>query len=208
METREAYNNWSTTYDTAVNKTRDLEARAIRSVLKSSGYGKILEIGCGTGKNTSWLAGSATHVTAVDFSPEMLQVARQKATSENIDFKQADIAQPWNFAKVNLITCSLVLEHIENIGHIFKQAAGALEAGGQFYICELHPYKQLQGSRARFEKDGNVLQLEYFIHHISDYFATGLQHGFVCEDLQEWFDEGDRNQAPRLISFLFRLKAG
>ncbi len=55
MQTRDAYNNWSGTYDIVENKTRDLEAKAIRSILKEVQVDHILEIGCGTGKNTVWL---------------------------------------------------------------------------------------------------------------------------------------------------------
>ncbi len=53
-----------------------------------------------------------------------------------------------------------------------------------YYIGELHPYKQLQGSRAKFEQEGTVLHLEYFIHHISDYLVTAKQAGFICTNLQ------------------------
>lgn len=206
MQTQDAYNNWAKTYDTVSNKTRDLEMEAIRSVLGNLSFERIAEIGCGTGKNTNFLAGKSDHVVAVDFSYEMLQLAKQKIISEKISFQQTDITQPWTFDKVDLVTCSLVLEHIKDISFIFQQAASRLNAGGQFYICELHPYKQLQGSRARFEHEGNLLQLEYFIHHISDYLESSKQYGFVCDNLLEWFDEKDRNQAPRLVSFLFRLK--
>ena len=204
MITRDAYNSWAKTYDTVINKTRDLEAEAIRSVLGNSTFNRILEIGCGTGKNTIWLAGRSTHLSAIDFSGEMLQIAQQKITSGNVHFQQFDITKKWMFNKVDLITCSLVLEHIKDISFIFQQAASILDANGKFYICELHPYRQLQGSRARFEKEGNVTELEYFIHHISDYFETSKQNGFACGDLQEWFDDNDKSQPPRLISFLFR----
>ncbi|MEO6453141.1 MAG: class I SAM-dependent methyltransferase [Ginsengibacter sp.] len=206
MKTQDAYNNWAVTYDTTVNKTRDLEAKAIRQVLENYTFNSILEIGCGTGKNTTWLADKSNHLTAIDFSEEMLQIARQKVTSENVHFEQADITKTWLFSKADLVTCSLVLEHIQNIKFIFQQAAVILNGNGKFYLCELHPYKQLSGSRARFEKEGNLLELEYFIHHISDYLEAAKQHGFTCADLQEWFDDNDKTQPPRLISFLFHRK--
>lgn len=203
MNTEDAYNDWADTYDTVNNKTRDLEAIALREVLGDTVYETILEIGCGTGKNSAWLAGRCNLLTAVDFSAKMLRIARTKINSENVDFRQADITESWSFNKTDLITCSLVLEHIENLSFIFQQAARVLGAGGRFYVCELHPYKQLQGSRARFEKDGNVVELEYFVHHISAYFGAAQQHGLACRNLQEWFDDEDKSTLPRLVSFLF-----
>lgn len=206
MQTQDAYNNWAPTYDTVNNPTRDLEVTAIRTLLGPLHVNHILEVGCGTGKNTQWLIDHCHRLTAVDFSKEMIQIAFEKVKNEKVQFLQADITKPWSFGKANLISCSLVLEHIENLSFIFEQAANTLDTGGQFYICELHPYKQLQGSRARFEKDGDILQLEYFIHHISDYFNAAQQNGFACDHLQEWFDTEDRSQTPRLVSFIFRKK--
>ena len=206
METRDAYNHWAKTYDSVVNKTRDLEALAIRSVLANAHFSKILEIGCGTGKNTAWLAEKSDKLTGVDFSEAMLKEAKEKIHADQIHFQQGDITRPWIFGKADLITCSLVLEHIEDIGFIFQQVAASLNAGGQFYLCEFHPYKQIQGSGARFELEGNTTQLEYFIHHVSDFFGAARQNGLSCDLLQEWFDDEDRSQTPRLISFLFHKK--
>jgi ubiquinone/menaquinone biosynthesis C-methylase UbiE len=204
MDTRNAYNNWSATYDTVINKTRDLEAAAIRSVLRDVRPQRVLEIGCGTGKNTGWLAEKCERLIAADFSNDMLQIAREKINAQHVVFKEADITTVWNFPSVDLITCSLVLEHIEDLEFIFHQAFCTLNPGGQFFICELHPYRQLGGSRAKFEQDGKLQQLEYFIHHVSDFFDGSKKAGFLLTELNEWFDDGDKSQPPRLISFLFK----
>ena len=62
-------------------------------------FDRCLEMGCGTGKNTVWLKGKARHITAVDFSAEMLNLARQKFSPDQIEFVQADISRPWDFLK-------------------------------------------------------------------------------------------------------------
>ncbi|MFN2458744.1 MAG: class I SAM-dependent methyltransferase [Chitinophagaceae bacterium] len=204
MNTQEAYNNWAKTYDTVENRTRDLEEIAAKKVLENISFSKVLEIGCGTGKNTLWLADKASNLVAVDFSEEMLQAAKSKIKNENVNFQQADITMPWSFEKKDLITCSLILEHIENIDFIFKEASNTLIADGYFYICELHPFKQLQGSQANFIKDGTSVKVEYFIHHISDFCACALANSFTCVDLKEWFDDNNRATIPRLVSFLFK----
>lgn len=204
MDTKDAYNQWAATYDSVINKTRDLELIAGQQVLSSADFSNVLEIGCGTGKNTSWISKKTTGLTAVDFSEGMLSLARQKIKDDHVTFQQYDLTQPWNFNKVTLIICSLVLEHIENIDFIFEQAAKTLENNGCFYICELHPYKQLEGSRAKFEKGNELINLEYFIHHISDFYAAAIKNGMKCIDLKEWFDDDDKKTTPRLISFLFQ----
>jgi ubiquinone/menaquinone biosynthesis C-methylase UbiE len=204
MNTKDAYNQWATTYDSVINKTRDLEGKAMRILLQSVKVPGIIEVGCGTGKNTPWLASKCESLTAVDFSEEMMLLAKEKVNDPKVTFLQADITHEWKFEKADLICFSLVLEHIKDLYFVFDQASRTLQPGGRLYINELHPYKQLQGSRAKFEKEGELLHLEYFIHQVSDYFDAATRHGFICEDLQEWFDGEDRNDIPRLLSFSFR----
>lgn len=204
MNTQTAYNNWAPTYDSVENKTRDLELTAGKQILANADLSKVLELGCGTGKNTAWLAEKAKKILAIDFSEEMMNIARQKITGKNVEFQQADITKPWPFKKSTLITCSLILEHIQNIDFIFEQASKTLKKKGCFYICELHPYKQLEGGRARFENGNETVHLEYFIHHISEFFSAASASNLTCIDLKEWFDNNDKSTTPRLVSFLFQ----
>lgn len=70
-----AYDAWSHSYNTDHNATRDLSARVLQSRTDLVREKRVLEVGCGTGLNTIWLAEHAAHVTALDFSPGMLAQA-------------------------------------------------------------------------------------------------------------------------------------
>ena len=83
MNNQQAYNVWSKNYDSVQNRTRDLEASALRKSLESDKLFDILEIGCGTGKNTEWLVSKAKHLIGADFSDEMLAKAKEKITANN-----------------------------------------------------------------------------------------------------------------------------
>jgi ubiquinone/menaquinone biosynthesis C-methylase UbiE len=209
MSNQQLYNSWSANYDTVENKTRDLEKIACREILSTVEFETVIELGCGTGKNTEWLASRAKHVLAVDSSEEMQAVAKQKVKSDNVEFKQADITKNWNFSrdKADLITCSLILEHVENLEFIFSEAHAHLNENGNFYICELHPFKQYTGSKARFETAEGLQVLECFTHHLSDYIQAAQKNDFSVIHLAEWFDNNDRTTVPRLISFLFNRKS-
>ena len=208
MSVQQHYNQWSSTYDEVENKTRDLEKQAGQQVLPAVSYSAILELGCGTGKNTEWLREKAERLVAVDLSEGMLAKAKEKLSAEKIEFVQADITRPWTFATetFDLITCSLILEHIANLQTIFAEAHRALQPNGLFYICELHPYKQYTGSKARFETERGLQVLDCYVHHTSEYLQAALENNFTLAALNEWFDEGDRANPPRLISFLFQKK--
>ena len=103
----------------------------------------------------------------------------------------------------DLITCSLVLEHIENLDFVFQQARKVLKSGGLFYIGELHPFKQYQGSKARFETETGTFELECFVHHISDFFDAAKKNNFEIIELKEWFDGDKKTQMPRLLTLIF-----
>ena len=117
MSVRKAYSNWSATYDTDRNPTRDLDHTVTRETFAGQHYAVILETGCGTGKNTTFLAQIADQVVALDFSEGMIAQARAKTQAANVQFAQADFTQTWPCAddSTNFVVCNLVLEHIENL---------------------------------------------------------------------------------------------
>jgi len=208
MEVREAYNRWAGQYDTNGNKTRDLEAGSLRETLEDFNFKQCLEIGCGTGKNTEWLALKSAEVTAVDLSEEMLAVAKQKIKSGNVEFQRFDITEPWAFTenRFDLITFSLVLEHIENLNDIFKKVSKATAPNAYLYIGELHPYKQYAGSKARFDTEEGQQVVNSFSHHLSDFTKSAKENGFQIESVNEYFDNNDRTKIPRILTLLFRKK--
>lgn len=205
MNTQEAYNNWASQYDTNINKTRDLEGKALRTVLSGISFESCLEIGCGTGKNTVWFAEKAGQITSVDLSEEMLAKAKEKITSDKVQFVQADIITDWRFRNqlYDLVSFSLVLEHIETLEHIFKETAAALKPGGHVYIGELHPFKQYAGSKARFETAEGVQVVDCFNHHITDFIQAAQKNGLTLVEINEYFDEDNRNEMPRILTLLF-----
>jgi ubiquinone/menaquinone biosynthesis C-methylase UbiE len=207
-DVQHAYNSWAQQYDSNENKTRDLEARSLRETLAPLTFDHCLEIGCGTGKNTVWLMDKAATVTAVDLSEEMLAKAKEKITSPNVTFVQADITQPWNFATMqfDLVGFSLVLEHIELLQPVMAKAAAALKPGGYLYISELHPFKQYSGSKARFDTAEGTQVVTCFNHHITDFTDAANANDLSLVKLVEYFDDEDRNTIPRLLTLLFVKK--
>ncbi len=206
MNNQEAYNQWASTYNDVINLTRDVELKAKKEILATIPFSAVLELGCGTGKNTEWLIKKSGKVTAVDFSENMLAQAKERVKSDSVQFVQADINQPWGFAKqkFDLVTCSLVLEHIEHLQPVFEKAGKVLTEGGYFYIGELHPFKQYAGSKARFQKEEKILLLDCFIHPISEFTRLAKDSGFNIIDLNEWFDEEGNKGIPRILTLLFQ----
>lgn len=206
MNTKQAYNIWAAQYDTVDNKTRDLEGLALKLSLASIQFNKVLEIGCGTGKNTEWLIDKAVQITAVDLSDQMLARAKDKFTSNKVQFKQADITRKWNFRDglYDLVTFSLILEHIENLDYVFNEVSKSLQTGGVVYIGELHPFKQYTGTKARFDTADGQQIVDCFNHNVSDFINAGKNHGLELVALDEFFDDNNRSDIPRILTILLR----
>ena len=209
MTIQDAYTDWSATYDSDRNLTRDLDQRVAREQLTKRRCKSILELGCGTGKNTPLLASIGAQVHALDFSAGMIEKARAKVTSPNVTFEIADITRRWpsNDQSCDLIVCNLVLEHIEDLNFIFAEASRVLVEGGRFFVCELHPFRQYLGTQARFQRADDTRHIEAFTHHVTDFTDAAAANGLLLIELNEWWHEQDEGKAPRLISFLFESRA-
>lgn len=208
MSVQAAYNEWSKTYDEDANATKELDAQVTRETLSKLDANDVLELGCGTGKNTAFLAERFAHVTAVDFSAGMLDRARRQATAANVSFVEADLKHRWpaEDTSFDLATSNLVFEHIADLPAVFREAARVLRPGGHMFVCELHPFRQYLGSQARFERDGETTRIDAFLHHISDYLTAAESAGLELVELREWWHDDYGPQVPRLVSFLFRRK--
>lgn len=103
MDIQNAYNEWSYSYDQDENRTRDLDRDIVRSRLGGQHFNSILEIGCGTGKNTSFFAQIGQNVLAVDFAEGMISRASEKVQAGNVRFSLMDITRPWDMGKSFLI---------------------------------------------------------------------------------------------------------
>lgn len=205
MSIQEAYNDWSATYDKDQNLTRDLDRVVTQDALAGLQCRSILEVGCGTGKNTVLLAQAGERVLALDISEGMLSKAKEKQGSSNVVFAVADITRQWPCAdeSADLVVCNFLLEHIKDLSFVFSEASRSLHEGGRFFICELHPFRQYQGTKARFQKNPGTTEIQAFVHHLSDFLEAAQMNGLALKGCREWWHEKDQDTAPRLVSFMF-----
>ena len=206
MKIEEAYNIWAKQYDTNRNKTRDLDQKVTIEILGKYNFENVIELGCGTGKNTEFLLTRAKKVLALDFSQEMLNKARNKILDSRVNFQKADVTKNWDAIDgfADLITSSLILEHVDDLNFIFHQAFIKLKPKGIFFISELHPFKQYVGTKARYESEKGIHELKTFTHPISEFTNSAKINNFKLLELSEWSDNEIKNEVPRLISFVFQ----
>ncbi len=204
-----AYDQWAETYDTDPNRTRELAGEVLRLADLSITGRDIVEIGCGTGRNTEWLATQAASITALDFSEQMLRRATTRIPQAR--FIQHDVRTTWPLADdtADIIIAMLILEHVEHLEPLFAEAARTLRPNGNLFICELHPMRQLMGGQAQFSntKTGERKLVPAFLHNVSDLVNAGLAARFDVRRLDEWRDaDAGSDSIPRLLSLLLTKK--
>lgn len=112
--------------------------RDLQPMLRLAPGEDVLEVGCGTGAVTGWLAGIVApgRVTAVDFSPQMLALARQRDVSA--DFRQFDVcAGPIADGAYDVAFCMHVFPHFRDPVAALRYLGQALRPGGRILILHL-----------------------------------------------------------------------
>lgn len=106
--------------------------------------GQILEIGCGTGEFSRLLAGRAERVLALDLSPQMIRLARERAKPyPNIDFVAGDVMT--HHLPDDQFDCIATLTTIHHlpIETILRKIRKALKPGGVFVCLDLYQRSDL-----------------------------------------------------------------
>jgi ubiquinone/menaquinone biosynthesis C-methylase UbiE len=99
----------------------------------------ILEIGCGIGEFSRLLAGRADRVLAIDLSPQMIRLARERSKLyPNIDFVTGD-AMVYHLPD-NQFDCIATLTTIHHlpVESILRKIRKALKPGGIFVCLDLY----------------------------------------------------------------------
>ncbi len=112
-------------------------ARRVEMLTKGLDSGaQVLEIGCGTGYFTKELAKKRAHITAIDISPDLLEIAQKAVSAENVSFKLAN-AHSLDFVDghFDYIVGSSVLHHFE-IEKALREFSRVLKVGGKMAFTE------------------------------------------------------------------------
>ena len=105
--------------------------------------GKLLEMGCGIGKTTHFLAEkyNKLKITAIDYDKEQIATAKKNKKSNNIEFMQRD-ATSLNFKKESFdyVIETNVFHHIKNYQDAIKETRRVLKKNGYFYLMDISQY--------------------------------------------------------------------
>lgn len=97
-----------------------------------------LDVGCGTGRFSRLLAERAESVVAVDISPEMIRIARQRSSGyRNIDYIVADVSKRHYAEESFDAVVSIAALHHLPLRPMLKALSGTLKPGGVLAVLDL-----------------------------------------------------------------------
>jgi demethylmenaquinone methyltransferase/2-methoxy-6-polyprenyl-1,4-benzoquinol methylase len=100
--------------------------------------GDVLELACGTGAWTGRLAERAGSVTALDASPEALEIARARVSDPAVSFAQADLFAWRPERRYDTVFFAFWLSHVppDRLGAFWDAVAQAVAPGGAVVVFD------------------------------------------------------------------------
>jgi demethylmenaquinone methyltransferase/2-methoxy-6-polyprenyl-1,4-benzoquinol methylase len=177
---------------------RQDDLRAIEAWLPTVCAGRsLLEIACGTGYWTQFLAPVATRVLALDAAPETLQIARSRVASANVEFITGDAyALPPAATGFEAAFAGFWFSHIPNrrVPEFLAGLHRALVPGARVVFLD---NRYVEGNSTPIcERDGEG----------NTYQMRTLDDGSSYKLLKNFPDEADLRQATQGVARDLRLR--
>ena len=102
---------------------------------------RVLDAGCGPGVYAEWLIEHGAEVVAVDVSPKMADLARQRL-GERAEVRQADLGKPLTFlgsSSFDVVLSALALDYVEDWRAAFSEFHRVLRPAGHLVFSVAHP---------------------------------------------------------------------
>ncbi|MFK5688321.1 class I SAM-dependent methyltransferase [Ornithinimicrobium sp. LYQ92] len=158
---------------------------------------RILDAGCGSGPLSAELLARGAHVSGVDASAAMVDLARGRL-GEEVDLRVADLGAPLPFedAAFDVVVASLVLHYLQDWSVALSELRRVLRPGGRLLVSVNHPgaypieypkadYFAVTEYSEEYTFDGRTTELTFWhrpLHAMVDAFTTA---GFRITTLSE-----------------------
>ena len=132
--TRYEKDTWSRCADSYADTFHMLTSEALPLLVQAAairGGERVLDLGCGPGDGSATLAEIGASITGVDFSRQMIDVARRR--HPKIAFHDANAeALPFEDKTFDAVVANCVVHHLARPIVVFKEVSRVLKPGGRF----------------------------------------------------------------------------
>ena len=177
---------------------RELIGPAVERLLGVQPAERILDVACGNGVSSRWLAALGARVVAVDNSANFLELARARSagTRNSIDYRLVDATDEARLlalgeGRFDAILCNMALMDMPVIEPLVAAARRLLTPGGRFVFSIQHPAFNSNATRLCAESvtrdDGDEVALHSV--RIASYLTTppGKGTGMPGEPQHHWY---------------------
>jgi SAM-dependent methyltransferase len=156
-----------------------------------------LDLACGEGRLSRWLAAEGHHVVGIDSSPTMIRLASE--ADPDGDYRVADAAElPLDIGSVDLVVAYMCLQDLDDPAAALLEAARVLMPDGRLCLAIIHPFwsaGEVDEEGDRFLVRGSyfdtiahirpVLQVPSVHRPLEAYFRALEVAGLMVETLRE-----------------------
>ena len=139
----------------------DEAAEAMRTLHGLGPVDEALELACGTGIWTRELLTVSKHITAIDASPEVIEVNRNKLQSSKVEYQQADLFA-WKPAReYDLVVFAFWLSHVppERLDEFLGKVYRATRSGGTIFMVDSRSEQTSTAKDTPIQKRGDSVQV-------------------------------------------------
>ncbi len=157
--------------------------------------GKIhaLEIGCGAGQNSIFLAEQGAQCVAIDISKEQLAQGRKLAKDATVDFRCVSMDSMDKLGEFDLIHSTYALPFSADPARVIQEAAAMLKPDGTFLLTTGHPLYAGEWLDIGDDEDGvflpNYFHPESDVRMALDDGAISAASYWPISQLAEWIHE-------------------
>ena len=172
----------------------ECEAQQVRDQLHSvSNLRHILEMAPGTGIWTQELIQIGERVTALDASPEMININRAKLLSDKVDYQLTDLFEWRPDRQYDMVFFGFWISHVpgEKLSRFLATVHAALKPGGRLFFVDSAPSEQSTSAGQSIEtrdelqkrvlKDGRQFDIVKIYYDPPSFTKTLRAHGFDIE---------------------------
>ena len=174
------------------------ERPATLSLLPSVAGKTVLDAGCAAGWYSKWLLDNGAKVIAIDFSPNMVEMAR-KRVGEKADIRRADLNEPLNFIEnksLDIIVSSLTLHYIKDWNFVMSEFYRVLKAEGTLVFSVHHPFMDFVSFdrenyflteiiEDEWETNTGKVKVQFYRRPLCKIISPVIEAGFIIEKLVE-----------------------
>ena len=165
--------------------------------LIDKGKKSVLEIGCGGGRDSILFALAGLTVTAIDFVPEAIEIAKENAENAGVKVAfQVGNAENLQFDNKNFdAVFTLSVLHSTNMGKSIPEIRRVLKKNGLSFIYIYSNVEKIDGTKQEFInvneyidllKEHNFKVLDIYTTVEDEFDEAGEKHLIIVSEVQKW----------------------